>query len=178
MKWWVSLCILLATWSQAYAGETSVLSNVQVVESLDSVQLQLNFSGDLPEKYRVVAVKDSTGATSLLLAFLGVGFDTTGFTKDHPKWLSAESVKEQGDNIVRLHVLLSRDVAYRGEWKEKGFHLVLPNAMDRSVSMWKKPWIYVGLGAATVGGAVLWMTVGSSTNSNQDVPSPDIKLPK
>ena len=178
MKWWIPLGTLITMCSLAQAGEASVLRDVQVVESLDSVQLQLNFSGDLPEKYRVIAVKDSTGTSSLLLAFLGVSFDTTGFAKDHPKWLSAESVNEDGKKIARLHVLLNRDVAFRGEWKGNGFHLVLPNAIERNESMWKKPWIYVGLGAATVGGAVLWMTVGSSTNSNQDIPSPDIKLPK
>ena len=178
MKWSSAIWILLAQISLAWAGEASKLHDIQAVETLDSIQLNLNFTGDLPEKYRVFALKDSLGNTALMLAFLGAEFDTTDFAKSHPKWLAAESLQDHGANVVRIHVRLNRNVPYRGEWKGNTFQLMLANAVDKSKSLWKEPWLYVGLGAATVGGAVLWMSVGSSTSSNQDIPPPDIKLPK
>lgn len=175
----ISLMLVFFVW-EAYASGISLLQNIAWVEQKDSLELKLAFGGDLPEKYRVTLVKDSTAQIVLMLAFLGA--DTAKITYSGgaaPNWLRIHAETEKGRQVLRLFVAVEREVAFRGEWKGSQFSLVLPNTLPTKRPIWKNPWVYVGVGAATVGGAVFWLTTGKSTSSkSEEIAPPDIELPE
>lgn len=162
------------------ANGTALLQKVSWTETLDTVVVQLQFAGDLPEKYRVSLVRDSSGQNSVLMAFLGADLGELEYQGgDKPKWFLVQAKPEAGRSVIRALVAVERDVAFRGEWKGSMFQLTFPNAMKKTTPLWKNPWVYVGIGAATIGGAVLWMSTGKTTTTKTDeIAPPDVTLPE
>jgi len=163
-----------------WAGIPCHLQQIQVWDSVDSVRVTLHFSGSLPEKYRVVYSDDSILGKGLELAFLNAMTDTTIFhVATMPPWIVVHDSPEMGLQVLRVRIAVDRPIAYRGDWSGFDFSLTLPNAVARKGSLWTKPWVYLGLGAATLGGAVLWLTTGKSTSSKPtEIAPPDINLPE
>lgn len=155
----------------------SVLKDITIQKSQDSISVGLVFAGDVPEKYRVQLVSDSSGVKNLVLAFLGASHDTLALRPDVlPKWIVPTLAKDKGQFVLSVHVFLTREVTYKSRWHGNVFHITFPNVVDVKNPFWKKPWLYVGLGAAAAGGAVIWITT-SSQPTNHPIEPPDINLP-
>jgi hypothetical protein len=176
--WLWAVCGLLLGFSQAMASTSSWLKNLTWEQARDSMSVTLHFAGDLPEKYRVSMTADTAGVKSLMLAFLNAEVDTQSVKPESmPKWMTVQTESDLGNTVLRINVFVMRDVVFKGEWKGNSFRVTFPNAVTKDNPFWKRPWLYVGLGAAAAGGAVIWITTGSSPNS-QNIAPPDINLPE
>lgn len=157
----------------------ALLSDIQITKGSDSVVIDLQFQGQLPEKYRVHLDQDSSGNMSVTASFLKATPDSSRLArKDLPPWL-AYVLRGKGDaQMLQVHVFVGRKVVYRSEWNGSVFRVVLPNAIVENSPFWKKPWLYVGIAAA--GGAILWLTTGggSGNTGDGDIDPPDIVLPE
>ena len=178
---WLVISLLLMlfvnnAWSDA--DSSAVLERISWTETRDTVVLSLEFSGNLPEKYRVHPDQDTAGNRSLLLAFLGASIGHDPFQGAvPPTWVIIQPQAEGVAKQLRLLVMTNREVVYHSQWKGNAFQLVFPNVLWKENPFWKKPWLYMGLGAAVAGGTVLWLTTGKSTNSSQTIDPPNIDLP-
>lgn len=178
MKLLFSIAFVLVSAVLSMASENAFLNKIHWEKSTDSIVVNLEFKGTLPERYRVHLDHDQEGNLSVTASFLKATADTIIFDKPgRPAWLAYLSKPEQGKNVLRVHLFVTRKVAYRSEWIGNVFRIVIPNTVVESSPFWKKPWLYVGVAVASAGGALLWLTSGGSTPGTADIAPPDINLP-
>jgi hypothetical protein len=174
---WLPLLLLS---SICWSGNLSILKTVRIDTKLDSVRISLGFEGAMPEKYRVVAFSDSSGAQGLDLGFLGARKDSLQYAGDTiPGWLQFRQETVKGKDVLHGIIILEKMTSFRAEWKGNLFMLTFANTLSKNKSIWKSPWIYVGIGAATIGGAVFWIATTKNTSSSDGkIEDPDIQLPE
>lgn len=176
---WVKLFVVVGLLLSPVFG-SSFLTNISWMESPDSLEIRMVFSGDLPEKYRVSVVRDSMEGFILTAAFLGADTSKNMYVGGVvPQWFHVQVEQDRGKTITRLLLPIKQEVPYKAEWKANHFHLVLPNVLPKENPIWKNPWVYLGVGAVTVGGAVLWLTTSKTpTPKDETIAPPDIDLPE
>jgi len=157
----------------------ALLRSVRERRGLDTLRLDLAFSGARPSRSRIGIDGDPDKTGDFLLEFENTRFDSVGCPL--PSWLRDRSGR-LADRLL-LTADLDERTPWSASWQGDTLCLVLLDRVDRR-PFWWNPWFLGATGALLVGGGVIaWMSETESTPASPSptddrIPAPDIAMPR